>query len=155
MKTAQRFSRRTFLRGAGVSLALPLLEVMTPLRARAATAIATTPPTTTRTAARVARAPPRRAPAIPSTSSRTSASTALVTMRVIADAPEPSAAMRAIAGIDPIANDAADTKDACTGRAIVCSTMPSSSRRWEPSASDAVSWVATCSANSRVSPRDS
>ena len=38
MKTAQRFSRRTFLRGAGVSLALPLLEVMTPLRARAATA---------------------------------------------------------------------------------------------------------------------
>ncbi len=37
MKIAQRFSRRTFLRGAGVSLALPLLEVMTPrLRAAAA-----------------------------------------------------------------------------------------------------------------------
>lgn len=30
------FSRRTFLRGAGVTLALPLLEAMTPLRAQAA-----------------------------------------------------------------------------------------------------------------------
>jgi hypothetical protein len=36
MKTATRFSRRTFLRGAGVTLALPLLEVMTPLRAASA-----------------------------------------------------------------------------------------------------------------------
>ncbi len=32
------FSRRTFLRGAGVTLALPLLEAMTPLRAQAAAA---------------------------------------------------------------------------------------------------------------------
>lgn len=36
MTVARRFSRRTFLRGAGVTLALPLLEVMTPLRAQAA-----------------------------------------------------------------------------------------------------------------------
>lgn len=36
MNVARRFSRRTFLRGAGVTLALPLLEVMTPLRAQAA-----------------------------------------------------------------------------------------------------------------------
>src|SRR3954470_15933296 len=38
MRTPHRFSRRTFLRGAGVTLALPLLEAMTPLRARADTA---------------------------------------------------------------------------------------------------------------------
>ncbi|PAW79025.1 MAG: hypothetical protein B9S33_19370 [Pedosphaera sp. Tous-C6FEB] len=38
MTVARRFSRRTFLRGAGVTLALPLLEVMTPLRAQAAAA---------------------------------------------------------------------------------------------------------------------
>ena len=37
MTTPQRFSRRTFLRGAGVTLALPLLESMVPLRAQAAT----------------------------------------------------------------------------------------------------------------------
>lgn len=36
MNIARRFSRRTFLRGAGVTLALPLLEVMTPLRATSA-----------------------------------------------------------------------------------------------------------------------
>ncbi len=36
MSLHQRFSRRTFLRGAGVTLALPLLEVMTPARAAAA-----------------------------------------------------------------------------------------------------------------------
>ncbi len=36
-------SRRTFLRGAGVTLALPLLEAMTPWRARAAAAAAGTP----------------------------------------------------------------------------------------------------------------
>lgn len=36
MKTGQRFSRRTFLRGAGVTLALPLLEAMIPLRAQSA-----------------------------------------------------------------------------------------------------------------------
>ena len=36
MKTARRFSRRTFLHGAGVMLALPLLEAMTPLRAQPA-----------------------------------------------------------------------------------------------------------------------
>ena len=36
MNIARRFSRRTFLRGAGVTLALPLLEVMTPLRAASA-----------------------------------------------------------------------------------------------------------------------
>ena len=41
-------SRRTFLRGAGVTLALPLLEAMTPWRARAAAATA------------AAAAPPRR-----------------------------------------------------------------------------------------------
>lgn len=35
MTTPHRFSRRTFLRGAGVILALPLLEVMMPLRAHA------------------------------------------------------------------------------------------------------------------------
>ena len=37
MATPQRFSRRTFLRGTGVTLALPLLESMVPLRAQAAT----------------------------------------------------------------------------------------------------------------------
>ena len=36
MKTPQRISRRTFLRGAGVSLALPMLEIMRPLVAHAA-----------------------------------------------------------------------------------------------------------------------
>ena len=37
MATPQRLSRRTFLRGTGVTLALPLLESMVPLRAQAAT----------------------------------------------------------------------------------------------------------------------
>ena len=36
MSTPHRISRRTFLRGAGVTLALPLLEAMIPLRAAAA-----------------------------------------------------------------------------------------------------------------------
>src|ERR1700738_122104 len=36
MNLNQRISRRTFLRGAGVSLALPLLGAMSPLRGRAA-----------------------------------------------------------------------------------------------------------------------
>ena len=36
MTTSRRFSRRVFLRGAGVTLALPLLEAMAPLRAAAA-----------------------------------------------------------------------------------------------------------------------
>ena len=36
MKTPTRFSRRTFLRGAGVTLALPMLEAMRPLIAHAA-----------------------------------------------------------------------------------------------------------------------
>ena len=38
MSTPHRISRRTFLRGAGVTLALPLLEAMRPFRARAAAA---------------------------------------------------------------------------------------------------------------------
>src|SRR5690242_11018385 len=38
MSTPHRLSRRAFLRGAGVTLALPLLEAMTPFRARAAAA---------------------------------------------------------------------------------------------------------------------
>ena len=38
MSTSHRISRRRFLRGAGVTLALPLLEAMIPSRAQAATA---------------------------------------------------------------------------------------------------------------------
>ena len=36
LSSAARLSRRSFIRGAGLALALPALEAMTPLRIRAA-----------------------------------------------------------------------------------------------------------------------
>ena len=43
MNHRSRFTRRTFLRGAGVTLTLPLLEAMGPVRARAAAAVSEPP----------------------------------------------------------------------------------------------------------------
>jgi hypothetical protein len=53
----------------------------------------------------------------------------------------------------PTENEAAEVSAACTGRAVVISEMPSSSRAWAPKASFAVSWRATFRANALSTPR--
>jgi hypothetical protein len=53
----------------------------------------------------------------------------------------------------PTEKVAADASAACTGRAVLISEIPSSSRAWAPSASFAISWRATWCANPTSRPR--
>ena len=53
----------------------------------------------------------------------------------------------------PMANVSAEVCAACTGRAVVTSDIPNSSRRCVSSASFAVIWTATCRASAGATPR--
>jgi hypothetical protein len=107
--------------------------------------IANAPPTVTRSAARPAGAPPSRAPTAPNSASSTSAASAVTGTRT----PIGAATIRASGSTAPTAKLTADTTAACNGRANPPGCKPSSSRRWLPSGSTAVSRSATVVASAR------
>jgi hypothetical protein len=114
---------------------------------RAVTAIANPPPTHTRTAARIIGAPPARAPAIPSAAKARRALTTTAAVRY----PGGKIKQAAIGKTAPAVKLSAEYTAACTGRAWIAA-MPSSSRAWAPSASEAVSASATLPARSIGQP---
>ena len=112
-------------------------------------AIARAPQNVTRSVARRTLAPPARAPIAPRTARKAKdAADTMGTSALAGDTTTMSNGMTA-----PTENDAAEVSAAYTGRAVVISEIPSSSRAWAPKASFAVSWRATLRANALSTPR--
>src|ERR1700730_13431919 len=116
---------------------------------KAVTAMATAPPAITRSAARLPDAPPTRPPTIPKTARETRAATAMEAARAGGAARIATRSGRAA----PAAKLSAETKAACTGRAMVACLNPNSSRRWVSRGLTALSRSATARARGRSSPR--
>jgi chromate transporter len=115
----------------------------------AVTPSASAPQKATRRAPRANDAPPARAPTAPSNASNTS----VATVRVIARLSRGTMPTISTGTTAPARNAAADAKAACTGFAASSCVIPSSSRRWAPIGSRAMSWSATRVASSGSRPR--
>ena len=112
-------------------------------------AIASAPQNVTRAVPRRMFAPPARAPIAPRKARK--ARDAADTMATSAPAGDTKTMSRGMAA--PTENDAADVSAACTGRAVVISEIPSSSRAWALRASFAINCWATCRATASSTPR--
>ena len=112
-------------------------------------AIAKAPQNVTRTMARRTFAPPARPPIAPRSARKPKdAADTIGTSKLAGDTTTISKGTAA-----PVENVTADVSAACTGRAVVISEIPSSSRAWAPKASFAVSWRATFRASAFSTPR--
>ena len=106
-------------------------------------AIANAPQNVTRAVARRTFAPPALAPIAPRRARKPKdAADTMGTSALAGDTTTMSKGMAA-----PTENVAADVSAACTGRAVVISEIPSSSRAWAVKASFAISCWATCRAS--------
>ena len=111
-------------------------------------AIANAPQNVTRAVARRTFAPPALAPTAPRRARKPK--DAADTMGTSAAAGETTTMSKGIAA--PTENVAADVRAACTGRAVVISEIPSSSRAWAVKASFAISCWATWRASAWSTP---
>src|ERR1700680_2616728 len=130
--------------GPGLELYGPLLQTTVPKNfpIAAVRAIANAPQNVTRAVPRRTFAPPTLAPIAPRRARKHK--DAADTMGTSAPAGDTTTMSNGIAA--PTENDAADVSAACTGRAVVISEIPSSSRAWAVKASFAISCWAICRA---------